>query len=178
MGRRIAIDPGHGGGDAGAVGKRTEEKKLNLELGAELFSRLLSLGHDPLLLRSGDYNMKLSKRVKNAGDWSADLFISLHHNGFHCGSARGCETFFYPGSKKGEKLAEEIQTGLIRLWGMPDRGIKKSKRLYVLRKTAMPAVLVEPLFVTNSCDEEILLGADYFSETAGCLAQKLHCIDL
>ncbi len=178
MGKRIAIDPGHGGGDSGAVGKRVLEKEANLQLGAELFTRLLSLGHEPLLLRGGDYDMKLSGRVKRAEDWTAEIFISLHHNGFHRESAGGCEIFCYPGSKKGRQLAEEIQSGLVRLWGLFDRGVKESSSLYVLRSTSMPAVLIEPLFITNPREEEILLGNDYFCETAGSLAQKLHLLPI
>ncbi len=170
----IALDAGHGGRDFGALGKNFREKDLNLKLGAELFTQLLELKMRPILLRSGDYDLSLRERVNIASKKEADVFLSLHHNGFSNPAARGCETFYFPGSKQGRKLARHMQTEMLKFLSVPDRGIKSSKNLYVLRATSMPAVLVEPLFVTSPQDQEIYSTSDYFKELAARLIRGLH----
>ncbi len=63
---RIAIDPGHGGRDPGAVAGDIYEKDLNLNLSAYLFKLCLNRGLNPFLLRGGDYNLQLEERVNLA----------------------------------------------------------------------------------------------------------------
>lgn len=174
MRKIVALDSGHGGEDFGATGKNFREKDLNLQLGAELFAQLLQLKIEALLVRAGDYDLSLSERVATAHEKGADVFLSLHHNGFSDPAARGCETFYYSGSRKGRILAREMQTEMLKFLSVPDRGIKSGKNLYVLRATSMPAVLVEPLFVTSPLDEKIYSGPDYFSELAARLTRALH----
>ncbi len=174
MEKIVALDAGHGGSDFGAIGRNSREKDLNLRLGAELFAQLLQLKLKPVLVRAGDYQLSLSERVNVASSKGADVFLSLHHNGFSDPAARGCETFYYPGSSQGKKLARELQAQMLKFLPTPDRKIKASKNLYVLRATSMPAVLIEPLFITSPRDEKIYSEPDYFSELAARLAQGLH----
>ncbi|WP_185964508.1 N-acetylmuramoyl-L-alanine amidase [Aliikangiella marina] len=80
----IAIDAGHGGEDPGAVGKRgTLEKNVNLEV-AKRLARLIDKepGFKAFLTRTSDYYVGLEKRTKLARKNKADLFISLHADGF------------------------------------------------------------------------------------------------
>ena len=173
----IAIDPGHGGFDSGAVspGGRYREKDVNLLLAAELSACLeLSDCLKPLLLRSEDRYMSLAQRVKAAEREKADLYLSLHHNGFADPAARGSETFYYPGSE-GEKAARLIQNMIVSWLGIPDRGIKEGRDLYVLKNTTMAAVLVEPLFLTSPADIEYLEGQDYYTGLAELLEYALVC---
>ncbi len=78
--RIIVIDPGHGGDDPGAVGKRgTQEKDVVLEIGKRLKEILdREEGFRAFLTRDGDYYVPFKKRMKIARDLNADLFLSIH----------------------------------------------------------------------------------------------------
>ena len=163
---RIAIDPGHGGRDPGAVAGEIYEKDLNLNLSAYLFKICLKKGFNPFLLRGGDYNLQLEERVNIAEAAGAELFLSVHHNGAASSAASGTETFHFPGSGFGVLYAEYIQQGMIDVLGSIDRGVKTSDRLYILRRTSMPAVLIEPLFVTGEEDRMIYSRENYYRDLA------------
>ena len=173
--RSIAIDPGHGGSDTGAVspGGKHREKDVNLHLAAELFARLQPAETiEPLLLRSADCDLSLPRRVERAERECADLYLSLHHNGFGDPTARGCETFCCPGGES-ERAARLIQDMIISWLPVPDRGIRDGRNFYVIHSTTMPAVLVEPLFLTSPADLEQLEHSAYYAGLAEMLEKAL-----
>ena len=170
---RIAIDPGHGGRDPGAVAGEIYEKDLNLNLSAYLFKLCLNRGLNPFLIRGGDYNLQLEERVNLAEAAGAELFLSVHHNGAASSSANGTETFHYPGSRLGVLYAEYIQQGMIDVLGSRNRGVKTSDRLYVLSRTSMPAVLIEPLFATGEEDRLIYSRDNYYRDLAGGIIDSI-----
>jgi len=170
---RIAIDPGHGGRDPGAVAGEIYEKDLNLNLSAYLFKLCLNKGLNPFLLRSGDYNLQLEERVNLAEAAGAELFLSVHHNGAASSGANGTETFHFPGSKFGVLYAEYIQKGMLDVLGSRNRGVKTSDSLYVLRRTSMPAVLIEPLFVTGEEDRIIYSRENYYKDLANGIIDSI-----
>ena len=90
--------------------------------------------------------------VSTANDTDADIFISIHCNGFN-GQAKGTEVCVYPNSKVGHMLGECIQNQIVSSLDTVDRGIKERvpgvNGLYVLSNTDMPAVLVETAFIDN-----------------------------
>jgi len=172
--KRIAIDPGHGGQDPGIVSGDYQEKTVNLKLSAEIFSALISSSYQPLLLREGDLDLSLTSRVDRAADWKADLFISLHHNGHSNPQARGTETYHFPSSTIGKQAAVIIQQELVNLLAIPNRGVKASSSFFVLRRTPMPAVLLEPLFLTNTFDRCILTRENYYYKTARVVVKSLN----
>ena len=170
---RIAIDPGHGGRDPGAVAGDIYEKDLNLNLSAYLFKLCLNRGLNPFLLRGGDYNLQLEERVNLAEAAGAELFLSVHHNGAASSAANGTETIHYPGSRLGILYAEYIQQGMLDVLGSRDRGVKTSDSLYVLRRTSMPAVLIEPLFVTGEEDRMIYSRENYYRNLANGIIDSI-----
>ena len=170
---RIAIDPGHGGRDPGAVAGDIYEKDLNLNLSAYLFKICLKKGLNPFLVRGGDYNLELEERVNMAEASGAELFLSAHHNGAVNARANGTETFHFPGSRFGVLYAEYIQQGMIDVLGSRDRGVKTSDRLYVLRRTSMPAVLIEPLFVSGEEDKMVYSQKNYYRDLAGEIVDSI-----
>lgn len=94
--KRIVIDPGHGGFDPGAVNKRLglTEKEITLKLAMKLKALIEKNSNIKVFLtRNADYYVTLSDRTVTANQYQADLFISLHCNGFKDASARGIETF-------------------------------------------------------------------------------------
>ncbi|WP_246556087.1 N-acetylmuramoyl-L-alanine amidase [Desulfonema magnum] len=95
--RRIVIDPGHGGKDAGAVGynKRILEKNIVLSIGKRLARKIRrNLGCEVIMTRSTDRFLSLEERTAIANTKNADLFISIHTNAHPKRSAYGIETYF------------------------------------------------------------------------------------
>jgi len=92
----ICIDPGHGGSDLGAVGKRsTKEKEITLKVGKKLRSIIeRRLGIRVVMTRESDTEIALDSRVAKANNQRAQLFLSIHVNSSYRKSARGPETYF------------------------------------------------------------------------------------
>ena len=152
----VVIDPGHGGRDSGAKGSFLEEKDVTLHMSNSIRESLARRGVKVLLTRdpSEDRSTPLKHRVNVANRSGADAFVSVHMNGFHRPSARGTEVFHFPASKEGHRLGYHVYNRMKE--AVPNcvaRGLK-AKSLYVLRNTAMWAILVEPAFLTNPQEEQ------------------------
>jgi len=157
------IDPGHGGNDSGAVGPSgAKEKDINLAVAERLHLLMSESGIEAYMTRIGDEEVSLAKRAEKANNISADYFISIHCNAANSPTAHGTETYHYPGSVKGRALAQAVQQELVSATGLADRGVKEAN-FYVLRMTAMPAILVELAFLSNP-EEERLLATSAFQE--------------
>ncbi|MBM4271006.1 MAG: LysM peptidoglycan-binding domain-containing protein [Deltaproteobacteria bacterium] len=91
----VVIDPGHGGEDPGAVGKRgTQEKRVVLEISRKLRDILnKKKGYRAFLTRNGDYYVPFKKRLKIAREYGADLFLSIHADAFKLRGARGSSVY-------------------------------------------------------------------------------------
>lgn len=171
---KVCIDAGHGGSDPGAVDPiekdqddgvyedvlYTKESRINLRASIMLRD-LLSNKHDVVMTREDNNYVTLSDRADMANQVNADIFISLHANAALRKSAHGIETLYYPTSENGKKLAQLVQNELISASGAYDRGVKPRENLYVLRKTKMPAILVEIGFITNPREEHLLNQNEY-----------------
>ncbi len=146
----VVIDPGHGGEDNGAVWSYAEEDDINLSVAYLLRCELRYRGYEARLTRERDKYVSLSERVQFAETVQADLFLSIHCDAYHKVTARGMSTHIYPNcSQRTRDLAESIQAVLIsRFPAHINRGIRQSN-FYVLRKTTMPAVLIECEFLSN-----------------------------
>jgi N-acetylmuramoyl-L-alanine amidase len=91
----VAIDAGHGGEDPGAIGaKGTREKKVTMEIARKL-ARLVKKepGMRPVLVRDGDYYIRLRKRISLARKHKADLFVSIHADAFRDRRVRGSSVY-------------------------------------------------------------------------------------
>lgn len=171
---RIMLDPGHGGVDSGAVGPTgLREKDVNLAVAKKLANYLqpvaeVKMTRDCDRQLGSDENTDLRARVGIAESWQADYFISIHCNGGGS-SAKGIETFAYQPGGKGEQLAKAIQTELVKATGLVDRGVKFAN-YYVLRKTSMPAVLLEMAFISNPAEEKLLKDPAWQDRAARAIA--------
>ena len=114
--RRVAIDPGHGGIDNGKVSNSgVMEKDINLEIALLLRDRLLDeLGIEVVMTRIDDTLIPLDRRAEIANAGGADIFISIHCNGWFHPDAGGFETFFLsPARTEDEaRLASEENASL------------------------------------------------------------------
>ncbi|MCQ2378702.1 MAG: N-acetylmuramoyl-L-alanine amidase [Victivallaceae bacterium] len=174
FGRRILVDPGHGGKDTGAKGAKLVEKEVNLLLGAEIVRNLNERGFSARLSRETDVFYTLPERVAMAE--SCDLFISVHHNASLSRDAVGIETFAPETPRAGQMesfyLAFLIQRNLVRRLHETDRGVK-SARFFVLERTKVPAVLLEAGFLSNAADEDKIADPRRRREIAVAVADAL-----
>ena len=175
MSIKIYIDQGHNpqNPNAGAEGNGLREQDLVYTIGQELAT---------LLRRNGNFDVRLSRptrdtllgttnatslaaRVNDANRWGADYFISLHTNASEQSAATGVEGYAYAQGTRGFALGEDILANLSDTTGLRNRGMKARPSLYVLRKTSMPAVLVELGFITNPRDASLMLNSpELFAE--------------
>lgn len=159
---KIFVNPGHCPGiDPGAVNEENglEEAAVVYEVGRLVAGYLEKAGCEVYLCQSDNlyFDGEGECVVASANAWPADVFISLHCNAFN-GNAKGTETCVYSLSGKSAKLGRCIQNQLVSSIDTVDRGIKERPGLIVLKHTAMPAVLVEIVFIDNEEDAEILIN--------------------
>ena len=165
MTRLVAIDPGHGGRDSGAIaarsGKTFLEKDINLANACLLAGALMQYDILPVLTRSADEYVSLRKRAQTANRRKADLFVSVHVNDVAHSvapdSISGFTAHYYPASQRGLAVSHCIVKHLNDLGIMPQfsNGIYPND-FYVLRKTRMPAVLIELGFIRNAADRQLI----------------------
>ena len=166
MSTKIYIDQGHNpvNPNAGAEGNGLREQDLVYVIGQRLAELLranpdyevrLSRPTEDTLLGTSN-STSLSARVGDANRWGADYFISLHTNAAASPSATGSEAYVYSRGSRAFDFAESILTNLTAATGLRDRGVKTRPGLYVLRKTRMPATLIELGFITNPRDASLM----------------------
>lgn len=166
---RIVIDPGHSGPtEPGACTAGVQECDVVLSIAKLLADHLYEAGHEIWLTRTGDIETDdLSFRAKMANDNGVDVFVSIHANSAVNIAAHGTETYHYPGSAEGQRLADCIQARLIDALDTVNRGVKEA-HFQVLRETNCPAVLVEVAFISNDTDRQVLIT--YACQLAAALA--------
>lgn len=161
-GRKIVVDPGHGGNDPGAIGPNgIKEKNVVLGVGLELAELLRLAGAEVIMTRDSDYFIDLVPRADIANNWGADLFISVHANSAATTAAGGSETYSYnrASTTYSAELAKCIQDRLVQGVGLQNRGTRTAN-FSVLRNTVMPGVLVELAFISNPHEESILADSN------------------
>lgn len=169
----IAIDPGHGGRDPGAVGiGGLRETDIVLDIGLQVTALLEGKGVNVILTRQDDREIELEPRVAQANRAQADLFVSIHANAISLSrpDVNGIETYYY--ADQSQALARTIHNSLLDATGRPDRRARTA-RFYVLRNTAMPAVLLEVGFVTGADDAPLLADSDYRQRLAEAIARGI-----
>lgn len=166
----IALDPGHGGPELGRIGPNgLAEATVCWELAMKLADRLAAAGTRTRFTRTEIESLDPSERARRGNIMGADLFISIHLNAHEESNAEGATTFYFGGSRAGEALADKLQAELVRL---DLRDCRTHARSYpVLRETRMPAVLVEPGFITHPDDEKKLQDHEFLSEVANAITR-------
>ncbi|MGB9804102.1 N-acetylmuramoyl-L-alanine amidase, partial [Desulfofundulus sp.] len=162
----IVLDLGHGGQDPGAVGFGLQEKDVVLALGKYVLSFLEDYEVKVVPTRTSDINVSLDERANLANQQNADFFCSLHVNS---GGGSGFESYIHPdASQQTQSLAAALHREIAKFYlerGFPDRGLKKAN-FAVLRKTKMPAVLLENLFIDNPRDAAFLADSSFLRDLA------------
>ena len=177
-GRKIVLDPGHGGNDSGAIGPTgIMEKSVALRVANEAKRLLVAQGAVVLMTRETDTEVspkgakasdieELQARCDVANQNNADIFISIHMDSFSNGAAKGTTGYYYSlGSPKSRDLADKVRSGVIDQIGTQSRGTQ-SCNFYVVKHTDMPATLVELAFISNDAEEKLMDSEDGIKKAA------------
>ena len=172
---RVVIDPGHGGPDSGAVGVGgVRETDVVLDISLRVARLLESKGVKVNLTRSSEIDLDLPPRVAIANRLSATAFVSIHANASRNvrKDVNGIETFYFSG-RRGLRLATNIQNALLQASPKtPDRGVRRG-RFFVIRRTFMPAVLVEAGFLTGRFDGPLLANSFHRRKISFAIAKGI-----
>ena len=163
IGRRIVVDPGHGGEETGYTAGETTEADLVFDLASRIEGRLAVAGATVYLTHGRNQNPPLHERTAFANDARADLFISLHMEAHTSEHARGVASYYYGtgsgvSSTVGEQFASLMRREVIARTGMLDLG-SHAKTWDLLRMTRMPAVRLDCGYLSHPVDRLLLLDA-------------------
>lgn len=148
----IVIDAGHGGSDGGAVYNGRLEKDDNLRLALAVGSLLEQRGYQIVYTRTEDVFDSPTEKARIANRSGADYFVSFHRNSSpYPNTYSGVETLVYDDSGIRGELARSVNEELEKA-GFENLGVTERKNLAVLRRTQMPAILIEAGFINTDAD--------------------------
>jgi N-acetylmuramoyl-L-alanine amidase len=177
LGKRIVIDPGHGGDDRGESAAGCYEADIVFDLAARLQARLSALGVTAILTRDRDATLDDAERAKLANSQSADLVLSLHVDHWPNPLANGVATFYYgsgqSSSSIGERFADLVQREVVARTGLQDNRIHpKSWTLLLL--TSMPTIRLELGYLSSPLDRPKLTNPDFRDNVAEALSVAIQ----
>ena len=167
MSIKIYVDQGHNPREynTGAEGNGFFEQDITYDVGRRL-GRLLETNSNfevrlsrptPETILGTSNSSSLTARVRDANSWGADAFISLHTNAAESTRASGSEALvFGPSATAAIALSENILEELALTTGLRNRGIVYRPGLFVLKRTVMPATVIEMGFISNTYDAELM----------------------
>lgn len=152
---KVVLDAGHGGRDPGAVYNGRQEKDDNLRLALAVGELLENSGVDVEYTRTTDVYDTPYEKAQIANRSGADYFVSIHRNAYVTpNTTEGAEVLVYDDSGTKAEMARNINEGM-EAAGFVNRGVIERPNLVVLRRTQMPAVLVEAGFIDSDSDNAI-----------------------
>jgi N-acetylmuramoyl-L-alanine amidase len=171
------IDPGHGGRDPGAIGLGgLKEVDVIWPIAKRVSKILESQGIRTKLTRDGDYYVGLDERVTMTNRNNATVFVSIHANSIDGRpDVNGLETYFY--GPAGGRMAEAVHRNVLssvtqKGFYIGNRGTR-SARFLVLRKSQVPAILVETGYLTSAAEVARLRRDDYQAVQAEGIAKGI-----
>ena len=181
-GKVIALDPGHGGTDAGAIGPGgTFEKHLNLAVSMRVKELLEKAGAQVRMTRTTDVDVsnpdasdreELLARALVANRQRTDIFVSIHHNSSPNHAMQGTSTYYYRKSLFDELLAQSLQAELLKGGKLDNMGVRTAN-FFVVKNTTVPAALVEVGFISNPQEEQICADPAFQQKIAQSIVNGL-----
>lgn len=169
---KVTIDAGHGGYDGGANYNGRLEKNDNLEIALAVGELLEQNGIEVGYTRITDVYDSPNEKARIANEQGAELFVSIHRNSSpNPNTYSGVETLLYEESGLKQDVANAINEELAKV-GYNNLGLNVRKDLTVLRRTQMPAVLVEVGFINTDADNQLL--DNRFDETVRAIANGIY----
>lgn len=171
MAIKIFIDQGHNpqGINAGAEGFGLREQDVTYNVGIHLADLLRkdsrfevkTSRNSPDEVLGTSNSTSLSTRVNAANSWPANYFISIHTNANTNPAINGTEVYVYQEYSQSYYMAERVLNAIVSEVGTKNNGVRVRPSLYVLRRTNMPAILIELAYITNAGDAEKLRNNQY-----------------
>lgn len=172
MAIKIFIDQGHnptGYHNTGASANGLDEQDVNYQVGIYLADMLradprfeVRLSRPtPTTVLGTNNATSLMERVRMANEWPANYFISIHANYNENPAINGTEVYIYRFYTQANWLAEQVLDGVVETVGTRNNRVRANPGLYVLRRTRMPAILVELAYLSNPADAEKLRNDQY-----------------
>lgn len=167
----VVIDAGHGGYDRGGIpGNIVAESTMTLDVSRRLRDILKRSGYNVIMTRDSDVFVPLGTRVAIANAQHDAVFVCVHFNSASRRGASGIETYFY--STESAPLAASIHSSVLSLARSENRGVRR-RGYFVLRRTSIPAVLVECGFLTNPNEAQSVQSANYRQQLAQQIARGI-----
>lgn len=175
--KTLVLDPGHGGIESGAVSFGTNEKDINLSITLKVGKNLTEKyeGVKIIYTRKTDKTVGLTQRSTIANNAKADYFFSFHYNAWR-GDARGYRDYRYLKASAETKRIQKIICADMgahsKAYGSANGG-SHARDFSVLRKTVMPALLFETLFLDNKEDYALIMNDSFIDKTAEVYAAAI-----
>lgn len=167
----VVLDAGHGGANPGAVYQGRQEKDDALALTLVIGNILEAEGVDVYYTRTTDVYETPLQKAQEANSAGADYFVSIHRNSSPIPNQyTGIESLVYSPYGEAARLAANINEELEEV-GYANQGVNQRQNLVVLRRTQMPAVLVEVGFINTDADNRMF--DETFEETAEAIAEGI-----
>ena len=164
----IVLDAGHGGENPGATYQGRQEKDDALNLVLAIGAILEENGQKVYYTRTTDIYESPAQKAAEANQVGADYFVSIHRNSSpYPNQYTGIESLVYNKYGLAARMAKNINAELEKV-GFANQGITERPNLAVLRRTRMPAVLVEVGFINTDADNALLDGR--FDDVANAIA--------
>lgn len=184
IGKKVIIDPGHGGTDTGAVysydnGTEIKEKELNLKIALMLQDMLKESGVNVELTRQADNRSALEDRMKLANDSNASLLVSIHFNVSQDRTKQGTLTMYNSSEDNSiygitaQKTAQAIHDEIVSKLGTEDAGVMAMSKSLKYDSLKMPAVIIELAFMSNESDRKRLMSEEFNYEAAKALHEGI-----
>ncbi|MGN0483195.1 MAG: N-acetylmuramoyl-L-alanine amidase CwlD, partial [Lachnospiraceae bacterium] len=183
----IIVDAGHGGDDPGKVGIHGEQEKvINLSIAKKLKEDLEKEKYTVIMTREDDNGLydenatshkvqDLQRRCKKIEDAKGALLVSVHQNSYPAESVKGAQVFYHGQSSGGKELAECLQKELIETLDKENkRQAKANESYYILKKTSIPAVIVECGFLSNPQEAALLSSEEYQKKVAEAICTGIQ----
>lgn len=171
MAVKIVIDAGHGGYDAGATYNGRREKDDTLALALAVGEILEAQGYDVVYTRTDDVYDSPVQKARIGNESGADFFVSIHRNSSPTPNQyNGVQTLIYNNVGLKATMAENVNKELEQV-GYRNINVVERPDLAVLRRTKMPAILVEAGFINSDVDNNLF--DTKFSETAEAIARGI-----
>ena len=167
----VVIDAGHGGFDRGGIpGQRVAEKTMTLDVALRLQTVLQDAGYRVVMTRESDVFVPLGTRVAIANSYPNGILVCIHFNAARRSGASGIETYFY--NRDSLTLASAIHYNVAGGAPSSNRGVRR-RGYFVLRRTRIPAVLVELGFLTNPTEARYVQNSSYRQKLAEEIARGI-----
>ncbi len=167
----IVLDAGHGGENPGATYQGRQEKDDALNIALAVGAILERQGQEVYYTRTTDIYESPQQKAAEGNQAGADYFVSIHRNSSpYPNQYTGVESLVYNQYGSAARMAKNINSELEKV-GFANQGISERPNLAVLRRTRMPAVLVEVGFINTDADNRLL--DDRFDEVANAIAEGI-----